>query len=86
MALKKNIIVKTLVGDIQVHDAYIKVDEITANKNYGTATVAFRKDTDGQLFESRRIDFPVDLDGENFIKQTYDYIKTLPEFADAVDC
>ncbi len=26
------------------------------------------------------------LDGANPIKQAYEYLKTLPEFADAVDC
>ena len=26
------------------------------------------------------------LDGQNFIAQSYEYLKALPEFADAVDC
>ncbi len=26
------------------------------------------------------------IDGENPFKQAYEYIKTLPEYADAIDC
>jgi hypothetical protein len=32
------------------------------------------------------LDFIPDMEGGNFIKQAYLYLKTLPEFADAVDC
>ena len=64
-------------------DAYIKVESLFANKKQAFATVTFSNDKGS--FE-KQYDFDVDLEGPNFIKQAYLYLKTLPEFEGAVDC
>jgi hypothetical protein len=64
--------VTKLVGDkAQMH---IKMDVMNAEKNrvYREETFAFVPS--------------VESDSKNFIAQAYDYIKSLPEYASAVDC
>ena len=38
------------------------------------------------FFAETRVDCPYEINGENPIKQAYEHLKSLPEFADAVDC
>jgi hypothetical protein len=64
-------------------NAYIKVDRVSANKDSASADVSF---TEGEKKTSSSYTFKPNLDGGNFIKQAYDYLKTLPEFAGAQDC
>lgn len=64
-------------------NAYIKVECVTATKNNINAVVSF---TNGDRRYERVYTFNAVLDGDNFIKQAYLYLKTLPEFADATDC
>lgn len=40
----------------------------------------------GVCIENKSHLFTPNLEGENFIKQGYEYLKTLPEFAGCVDC
>jgi len=68
---------------VTISDVYIKVGSVLASKDSIVAKVSFTKDI--KLAE-RSYSFPADLDGPNFIKQAYEYLKTLPEFSDAVDC
>jgi len=44
------------------------------------------KEANELLIESKSFSFTPNLDGENFIKQGYEHLKTLPEFAGAIDC
>jgi hypothetical protein len=87
MALKQQESVNVkLVGDVQV-TSYIRVSNITGNKNEIVASVIFHKDdTNGEAFKAGNYKFTPDMSGGNFIKQAYDHIKSLPEFADAIDC
>ena len=64
-------------------NAYIKVECVTATKNSINAVVSFAS---GDCRYERVYTFNVVLDGDNFIKQAYLHLKTLPEFADATDC
>lgn len=64
-------------------NAYIKVECVTATKNDINAVVSFN---DGDRRYDRVYTFNTVLDGDNFIKQAYEHLKTLPEFADATDC
>jgi len=64
-------------------NAYIKVATIEGSKDLLTLSVTL---SDGPIVLHRQHSFAPDLKGENFIKQAYLYLKTLPEFADAVDC
>ena len=86
MALEQSISFKTQYGDITVNSVYIKVCQVTASKTDGSAHIRFYKDKDGNLLKEQNIDFPVTLNGGNFIEQAYVHIKTLPEFANALDC
>jgi len=87
MALKKTETVSTdIVGDVQI-SCYIKVTMISADKTNVVSDVLFRKDTgEGAIIKSARYSFSPNMQGENFIKQTYEHLKTLPDFAGSVDC
>lgn len=97
MALRKNIeaeglaLVQTKFGNIEngtqrvQFSAYIKVVSISGDKSKVYATVNFS----GAIQQFvRQYDVPVSVENgaKNFVAQVYDYLKTLPEFADAVDC
>jgi len=67
-------------------DCYIKVATVIASKSEGQATVVFSAKTKDLILFERNFLFPIDLEGPNPIKQAYLHLKTLPEFADAIDC
>jgi predicted nucleic acid binding AN1-type Zn finger protein len=97
MALRKIVrlegksVVQTEIGNIEngtqnvSFSAYVKVTSIRGNKTEVVANVTFK--SEDQLF-SKQYEVPVSVatGSSNFIAQTYAYLKTLPEFADAVDC
>jgi hypothetical protein len=97
MALQKIIeiegqsIVKTSIGDIEngrqkvLFFAYITVATITGSKNEISAQVNFKGD--GVQFNKQyKFEPSVSENSLNFIAQTYDYLKTLQEFAGAENC
>jgi hypothetical protein len=65
--------------------AYIKVQNIFGDKNNVNATVIF---IDDNIKFSKTYSFLASVaDGApNFIKQAYEYLKTLPEFENSEDC
>ena len=65
--------------------AYVKVASISGNKKNLLANVNFKGDT--QEF-NKQYEIPVSVESgsPNFIAQAYAHLKTLPEFASAVDC
>jgi hypothetical protein len=65
--------------------AYIKVMSIEGNKNSLFANVNFKGDTQ-QFNKSYQIPVSVESGSANFIAQAYAHLKTLPDFAGAVDC
>lgn len=85
MALfKKNIELVNNFQEVTVLDATIKIDSIAGNKNKIDFRVLFLKqDT---LLETKLYTFLPTLGGDNFIKQAYEYLKTLEEFKEAEDC
>lgn len=95
MALSKKLIfvgrsfIETPVGRLDAGEntvemnAYIKVERVNASKESASADVSF---AEGDKSTSSSYTFTPNLDGGNFIKQAYDYLKTLPEFAGAQDC
>jgi hypothetical protein len=97
MALRKIIeaegksIVHTSIGNIEngtqkvSFSAYIKVSEISGNKNQVLANVNFKGDA--QEFNKQYVVSVSVADGApNFISQVYAHLKTLQEFAGAEDC
>ena len=87
MALKKQITLKSNFGDdVLFSDAYIKVESLMGNKSQFRVDVAIHKKQNEQIISRNDYLFTPDLNGENFIAQAYNYLKTLPEFAGATDC
>jgi hypothetical protein len=62
--------------------AYIKVINVNGDKNQIAANVNF-KGKDKESYKMYQV--PVN-NGDNYIAQTYRYLKTLPEFEGAEDC
>ena len=65
--------------------AYVKVASISGNKQNLLANINFKGDT--QEF-NKQYEIPVSVESgaPNFIAQVYEHLKTLPEFAEAIDC
>jgi hypothetical protein len=82
MALTKNITTNT---GLSCTGAYIRAEQISLNKNGMTVEVRFKVGADSEPFESKNYEVPYDILGDNPFKQAYIHLKTLPEFADAVD-
>ena len=85
MALKKTI--NTIFG-IDVVDAYHRVEALTLNnKTSMTFLVRAYKGADqNAAIESKHHTCEYSIEGSNPIAQAYAYLKTLEEFAKAVDC
>jgi hypothetical protein len=67
-------------------DCYVKISSVLSIKEYSTITYSIYKEKDGVLLQQNVINFSLDLDGPNPIKQGYLHLKTLPEFEGAKDC
>lgn len=87
MALQKTVTLKTNFGtDAEFTNAYIRVDSVKVEKNFGQALVQTHKEKNGQVLEQKGYSFEYEINGLNPIAQTYIYLKSAPEFAGAVDC
>lgn len=89
MALRKSI--ETDMGFV-AEDGYIRINSINGDKYNLVIEVYFFYNqayaTDNYApFNSSRYFFTPDIkdDAKNFYKQGYEYLKTLPEFKDAID-
>lgn len=90
MALQKDII---LNNNIEVKGAYIKIDTISGFKGGLDIGVNFYVSQQSFLLgkgyvERKEYSFipSVEDDSDNFIKQGYEYLKTLDEYVNALDC
>jgi hypothetical protein len=87
MALSKTLTLTNNFGEESVFkNAHIRVIQVMGTKRSCNAIVHFSKSADGPLLQSKEYAFNVDLNGGNFIEQAYAHLKSLPEFADAIDC
>lgn len=87
MALKKSITLTSNFGDEVVFpNAYIKVAELKGDKNLMSVEVFYFKEQGDKYLQKMQTSFVPSLEGNNFIAQAYEHLKTLPEFADATDC
>jgi hypothetical protein len=83
MALKTT----TTFNGVVVEDSYARVSAATCNK----LTLAFQvdffaNDQERVPFKTAAYEGQHDLEGTNAIKQAYEVLKKLPEFANAQDC
>jgi hypothetical protein len=84
MALAKTV---STVHGLQAVNAYHRVEAVTLqNKETITFHVRSYLATDKPFFMESVLSCRYAIDGENPIKQAYEYLKTLPEFAGATDC
>jgi hypothetical protein len=84
MALKKTI---ATPQKIEVSDAYHRVGDVTiSGKNRIIFKVFSLKDDSTPPFMAADYSHEYDIQGDNPIRQAYKHLKTLPEFAGAVDC
>ena len=84
MALEKTV---TSPQGFKAIDAYHRVEGLSLNvKNKINFHVRSYKEIDKPFFAEIILFSDYDLMGENPIKQAYQYLKTLPEWADAIDC
>lgn len=64
---------------------YCKVENLNGSKDEMNFNVSFTGETTGAS-GSKNYGFAPDLNGDNFIAQAYNYLKTLDEFSGATDC
>lgn len=75
------------IESVNYKKTYARIEEISGTKSLVKIVVGFYNEgADGSLVDRMSSSFVPDLCGPNFIKQGYEYLKTLPEFAGAVDC
>lgn len=86
MALTQTTKYAVLTKSVLFDNSYIKVSHISGDKTQLSLVASFLIAKDSALICQSTYAFIPDLDGGNFIKQAYEYLKTLPEFADATDC
>lgn len=87
MAIEKTVSLTTNFNTEAIFEnAYINVNNIKIDKTYATAVFYIFKKKNGQLLNQKVYSFEYDLEGPNPIKQAYLHLKTLPEFANAIDC
>ena len=84
MALAKTV---STVHGLQAVNAYHRVEAVRLeSKTAISFHIRSYTATDKPFFEESVLSCAYALDGENPIKQAYDHLKTLPEFAGATDC
>jgi hypothetical protein len=82
MALLKNAEFK----GIKINGAYHRVWNVYVTKDEIEFGLGFHVDANSERINSLAYKCAYNLAGDNPIKQAYLYLKTLPEFAGAVDC
>lgn len=65
---------------------YIKVESVTGSKNSIQAVVSFTDQAQNKKMIEKSFVFTPSMEAGNFIAQAYSHLKTLPDFAGAVDC
>ena len=71
---------------ITIDGAYCRVESMTVTKDSITFPLRRYKDSVGfPFFEERYYTAPYVITSVNPLQQAYDYLKTLPEFSNAVD-
>lgn len=71
---------------LTVKNCYAKVAFFSGSKHSLAFQVEHRTSANQDPYATTSHSCELLLEGPNPIKQAYEYLKTLPEFADAVDC
>ncbi len=87
MALNGKVILESNLGtSASFENAYVKVLDVSADKNTGNINVGIFESKNGRLICSQSYPFQVNLESLNFIKQSYEQIKKLPIFINCEFC
>jgi len=86
MALSKNITVTAFGQDIQIANAYIKVNSVSGSKSELFCTVTTYTEDKSEVVKTQNYKFEPNMNGGNFISQSYEHLKTLDEYKDAFSC
>jgi hypothetical protein len=89
MALQKKVTITDNLGiNVDFDTAYIKVSKVRGGKDELIAYVEVYNQQGGNIVQSNQYVFQpsVDDSSDNFIKQSYNHIKTLDKFSEAIDC
>ena len=87
MALQQSFSAITNLGtQATFPSAYVKVEKIIGNLSLLEIHLAVYSAKGGILIESKKHLFIPSAENDNFIKQSYLHLKSLPEFSDATDC
>jgi ribosome-associated toxin RatA of RatAB toxin-antitoxin module len=70
-------------GSMTAFNAYWKIEKIQGTKLNINFDISIS--LNDKLIGSKSYSFAPSMNSDNFIKQAYEYLKTLPEFADAMD-
>jgi hypothetical protein len=74
-----------LAEDFTIRGAYIKVKTVRGDKTSIRALVSICSSQGGTEVLVKQYSFVPDMDGENFIRQSYLHLKTLDEYSTAED-
>lgn len=86
MALQKTMEIQNNLGlTSTIDNAYVKVERVDCSKTSNTIEIGVYLNDKSKKVQINFYGFVYDLDGANPIKQAYEHLKTLPEFADATD-
>lgn len=73
--------------DVTFDDVNVVVEGVWASKHMSKAQVVFYNADHSKKIKDESINFPLIVEGGvNPLKQAYEHLKILPEFAGAVDC
>lgn len=89
MAIKKTVTTLNNFGtETTLPDTYIRVDRVVGGKAGLHANAVFMSPEADRVFFERSFEFlpQVGANAKDFIAQSYEHIKSLDEFKDAVDC
>lgn len=82
----ENLYFETGESSVTTPPLYIKVESVSGSKEKMQVFVSFTDQTKGQKMFEKQFTFAPSMDAGNFIAQAYAHLKTLPEFAGAIDC
>lgn len=73
---------------VMFENAYYKIKNLEGNKNKINIEIGIYEGKGKNLLETKQYNFIPDLsdNSENFIKQGYEYLKSLDEYEQALDC
>jgi hypothetical protein len=91
MALRKTLkLIDNFGIEVELADCYVRVSGLSGTKTAMTASVDIFKKPEGEfpnvLLANEKHEFSTDLSGPNLFVQAYNHLKTLPQYANAVDC